>query len=747
MDELSNDRTKSFEETLGTILPSYSMYTSTIGMGVNVPQSLESRDLPPPPDYLDSRSESEPSIYSGGNTATVVSSSTSTLSGNGRNGGGTNSAMIVADESTNTWEETILDNVHQIPNMTFEDHEISKAVQIEIYYTKDIGEINKVPEMIDPSLYEYKQGDLLNGYIIIRNTSNKPIPFEMFYLSFEGNYMIANQQHHTDRVPVKINKFLEMFDFSGSWNDAHINRLVNEFENPYQCCRQNHIDPLDGCYLYFGLKREILPERVYKRFFSFKIPGNLLDSQCDEHNLSSHLELPPTIGLSRWEIAHFPEREKNKIFDFSIIDTSISYGVMARFIGRKSTWEKDFGKLEPSRERCNAKLVNSKGDEYIILKELTNYVRVIPKTKTLTESEKLMKKVETKLLFENLQNRINEKIDVANRMLKSIEENNFESITNLSFELSQQELETAKLKQQYKREACSSIIDMKMNLKKKENYQVCLPVVKRSFTGINKHLGVLRITTPKQEHHVCYIPPQRFCTTAIDKSLPSWQLSFPVHLSMEGVATSNDKPFKPPTIKDIQVELAVHTMRSMTHSLAVEFDHDSIYNKKPNNTKPFLDTDTFKQNVIKPFQGQSTELYHSLKTLGSGNFKIEKQLVQDLKAICHLEEKSINLVVEELKVNGKKYTSKVGLFWSITPTSETRNTLVTATTSFDLSIDLTKLSLKGSSPSSVPSYKRFNLVPSFQSCFMARFYFLTLTITLSQNDCARIKIPVIIEKQ
>ena len=79
-----------------------------------------------------------------------------------------NGSFIVADENTWHWRETILDNVHRLPNLTFQSHKISEAVKLEVHFTKDVCELGKKPELIDPYIYEYKQGDLLNGYILIK---------------------------------------------------------------------------------------------------------------------------------------------------------------------------------------------------------------------------------------------------------------------------------------------------------------------------------------------------------------------------------------------------------------------------------------------------------------------------------------------------------------------------------------------------------------------------------------------------
>lgn len=741
-------KTQSFDETISTILPSYSMYTSTVGMNVNVPE--DNNDDLPPPGYSCSNSELSASTES----TTVhdhdhdVSSSaasttpTSVTEAQSRRVAQVNSLstiddipLIVADENANLME-TILDNVHRLPNMTFEKQDISKAVQIEVFYTKDIGEIGKAPELIDPSIYEYTQGDLLNGYIIIKNTSDRPIPFEMFYLLFEGNFMVANEQRPQELEPVKIRRFLEMFDFYGSWNEAHINRLVTETASPYLCEYGNTVDPLDGTYLYFGPKKEVLPHRVYKRFFSFKIPNNLLDSECSEHNLSKHVEIPPTIGLSRWEVAHYPERNLNKIKDFSILNTSMGYGVMARFIGRKSTWEVDFGKIITPKHKDHAKLVNSKGDEYIILKELTNYIRVVPTTNVPTENERLMKLVENRLLFDNLVKRVKDKIDIGKQLEKSLESR---PIPELSPDLTQEEIEAAKMTQSYQH--ADSIRDIKSNMKKLEYYQVVVQLVKRSITG-QKYPGVLQVKTPKQEYHVKYIPPSRFREDSITDLEKSWKLNVPIELTTIFPTNNDNKLQTPPTIKNVDVELVVHTMRSMGAPIALEFNHDLIYNKYPNNSKREVDLDTFHNNIVRPFQKQSTELYHLTQRLGLRNFRIEKQLVDDLKSICKIEEKLNNLVVEDVLVNDVKYNyKKNGVQWC-------NNGDGSATSSFNLRINLASLSLKGVPASGCLglSYDRFNLVPDFQSCFMTRSYHLKMTFELGNGDCARIKVPVIIEK-
>ncbi|KAI5961629.1 BUL1 [Candida pseudojiufengensis] len=735
-------KSKSFDETIGTILPSYLMYTQTIGKNVKVPEENDDvYNQPPPPIYSNDEIESSNSTNSA--HFSILQSSTSSITNVSNENNGTaidiqnlnsdDDSLIVADENTN-WRETVLDNVHKLPNMTFENNDLSNSVKMEIFFTKEIGEINRKPEFINPSLYEYTQGDLLNGYLTIRNTSNKPISFEMFYLLFEGSFMVANNKDLKDLTPVKIRRFLEMFDFSGSWNDAHINRLVSESEDIYFCTAGDFQDPIDGTNLYF--KDKILrPNRTYKRFFSFKIPENLLDSECNEHSLSKHTEIPPTLGLSRWEIKHYPEREDQKIRDLSIINTSIGYGVMGRFIGKKSTWESEFGKFETPKHKDFTKLVNSKGDEYIILKEITNFVRVIPRTKILTDNEKLMKQVENKLLYENFIKRIKDKIDVGEQLLKSIENQKFDDTIEINESISQQEIEAAKLQQSYKQ--VDSIRDLKSNIKKLEYYESMIPLIKKSITG-DKNLGILSVKTPKTDYTIKYIPPLRFRDQSIDELANTWNLNIPIDLSVQ---YPNNK-IEPPIIKNITSELVVHTLKSMSKPIALEFNHELIYNKVQGNSKSFQDLDTFQHNIIKPLQDYSNKLYNLLKTLGTENFKIEKSLIDDIKSICQLDEKIMNLVCNDIKVDEQKYTPKTKLNWQRTQSQ-------TLSTSFNLNINLHNLSLKGISTSKdlkLKSFNKFNLVPNFQNCFLIRFYHLKLSFELSNGDCIRIKIPITIEK-
>ncbi|RCK60540.1 Ubiquitin ligase-binding protein BUL1 [Candida viswanathii] len=730
------NQSQSIDDTINTILPSYDMFTSTVGKTLDT-HNDEDDDLQPPCYNNTVRNNSYQSDVSsatatsdasaGLNTMSLSSSRTSVeesmLQGTDENG-----SFIVADESTCYWKETILDNVHRLPNLTFEKHKVSEAVNIEVHFTKDICEIGKKPELIDPHVYEFNQGDLLNGYVIIQNRSDKPIHYDMFYLLFEGNFMVANPANLQDRVPVKIRKFLEMFDFSASWNEGNINRLVTDVRNPYVC--EDIRDPIDGAALCFGDKKFIYPGITYKRFFTFRIPNNLLDSECNEHGLSKHVELPPTMGMPRWEIAHFPERARNKIKDFSMLDTSVSYGVMARFIGRKSTWESDFGEIKITAD--NTRLINAKGDEYVILKELTNHFRIVPKTPAPTDSERSMKLLENKLMYNNFILRIKEKIDQGNQLIESIEAGNFTGSVEIGRRLSETELELAKCSQLYRPD---NIRDAKFNPDRKEYYETFLPLVKKSITG-TKSLGTLQLSTPKKEYCICYIPPIRFRQGSIDKRVNSWKFDIPLDLSVKFPSISTKSP-NVPTIKGISAEFVVVTLRSDKYAIPIELNHDLLFNKV--NTGQFHDNDNVFNNLISPIRQECSKLYSIAKSLGAENFRMEKQLVDDLKAIGQLKQQSLNLVVRGLKVNGKTF-NKDSVKWTVNQES--------AHASVTLGIDLEGLMLKGELVAAKlgKAYDRFSLVPNFQSCYMSRMYHIRLTVHLSNGAYSNIKVPVRVGK-
>lgn len=66
---------------------------------------------------------------------------------------------------------------------------------------------------------------------------------------------------------------------------------------------------------------------------------------------------------------------------------------------------------------------------------------------------------------------------------------------------------------------------------------------------------------------------------------------------------------------------------------------------------------------------------------------------------------------------------------------------------FDLLLDIVTAHLKvlGTFKNN-NAFDAFNLVPSFQSCYIDRFYYLKISISLSNGDTVHLKVPVDFEK-
>lgn len=725
---------KSNEEPLWTILPSYHMYNS-IYRNIHLNHNDDVvNNTDEPPTYDASSSGQSSTIPSGSipsnSTPPSLISSTPTMGLSQQQSHCSNPRFVVADEETN-WQETILDNTHLLKNLTDTTNAQSNAIDIKIKFTKEICQINQVPQEIDPSLFEYKQGDYLNGYVLIKNTLDKPIPFEMFYLVFEGMVKIIDPKTKTS---IHARNFLQMFDFSGSWNHAHINRLITEYENPYACPDMR--DDIDGSFLSFGDARLILPNKLYKRFFTFKIPNFLLDTECSEHNLAMHVQLPPSLGCPTLDK---PGLQKSTVKDFSMLDSTISYGVLARFIGRKSKYTIDKS-LFNNDDKI---LINSQGDEFLILKEQTNFVRILQQSNRYNEGELAMKFVENKLMYNNLKSRLEEKIKFGNRLIKSLQDQNYDESFDMTRIFTQNEIEIAKLKQSYQH----AVRDCKYDPSKIEYYNYSYILAKKSFAGSTKLLGTLQVSTPKKSYFISYIPPKSFRINegVTPQAFDSLKLSIPINFkySVPTINLSSKVNMKNfPEVKSIMVDLVVLTIKADKYPIPVEFHHDLIFHpENANSNTDFIDKDNFKTNVISEFQNYSNELNKIVGELGK-NLRFERELLEDLKSLCQLQTKTHNLAVYDIKHNNQPLSPNV---FNNIPWTKDINGFVKK---LDLSINLESAQLKtlDSKKTSFKYYDVFNLVPNFQYCRMGRLYHLKITFGLSNNQYVHIKVPVTIQK-
>lgn len=740
------------QDPIWTILPSYYMYHSTFTGDQDPPQYTELSDnFARPGSYSECDSSSRvvsSHLSSELNTEiTSVSQSDTSYRNNSRSDlvGLSDGSFIVADESSSSWRETILDNFSHLRNLTGTDNEMSNAVKLSFHFTKDVGERGVKPEIIDPSLYEYKQGDYLNGFIYIKNEGTKPIPFDMFYVHFDGNFIVSDKNNVKSRQPIKIRKFLEMYDFAASWNPVSVNRLLSEKDNTY-CCPYL-FDPLDKSQLSIGPERMVYPGILYKRFFTFKIPTRLLDTECNDHNLPGHTELPPTLGTCPTEREQWKKSDK-MINDFSFVDTSISHGLWARFIGKASKYDATM------TDAKGCKLINAKGDEFVILKEAGSFIRILQETNIPSDAEKMANNRVTRVTYDNFVEQIKERIAVGKELCKAIKTLDCRNDALLCHRIAaeeavQREARNDHVKSQQLFTRDSHARDVKATYHVPKSYDIAIPYRKKSLFSRSKELGSIMLSTPKIDYLLSYISPKRFRTRGpIDPS--SWKVEIPFEITYSPCRNRDDVEVKPPEILSVYGELVVFTLKSNNRPIPIELNHAFLFKNTSKMDDCGQSIDDFTHIVKHPMQQYAGELYNLFKVLGTTNFQVQKGMVEDLAALSKVEEKYNRLVLEDMCVkdestaaNPKPCVNGIKIPWSRLDGDLYKK-------KFSLCVDVTKAKkmLVDAPPKGkdYKSYDEFTLVPSFQTCLMSRLYYFRFVLRFSGNQCIECKLPVNIAK-
>lgn len=631
---------------LWNILPSYAMYSNSFY-----------QNPADPPEYLDSTSTEQSQQNSAiGSLGTTTNSDA-------------DNAPVTVDDQNTMWENCILDNIHKLQNISDSNNEVSKNIKIDTYFTKEICKMNGPFEIIDPSKFEYKQGDYINGFITIENNNDFLVPFKMMYVLFEGTVTIGKSKKN----------FLQMFDFSGSFqNSTHVNRLVTEYQNSYVC---PYLVDKEGFHLSFT-QSTMRPGTKYKRFFSFKIPNHLLDNECPSYTLESHVLLPPSLG---------------GVKDFSHMSTSINYNVHCRFIGKASTYN-----FNPAKE--NVLVTNSEGDEYVIFKERSSEVRVIAKSNPI----KLESVVYQDLLYNNLIKRIDEKLMLGNKLSKILQLQKFDQIDNLVDCLQEQiaKESTNKIEQLYTPSAVGKIPPTKY-----------LEFKVDPIKSILKKQSPLKVITPDVNYEIPYIPLKKFRSKG---SSPNVNLSIPFQF----ISAENSEP----KFKFLHTDVVCLTIKSDT-PIPLEFNHKMVYkNSKPNESM-FKSTDNFQNNIVNFFRQKFFKVKELSKSVNIENIKLEKSLLDEIKTLASLQEKTINLTIKDAQISQDGQLTK-SIKW-------VRNS-DSVVAKLNVELDMAKLSMKGVGPNSSTD---FTLLPDFQGCYLGRMYFLKMYFEF-QNYRALVHLPL-----
>lgn len=643
------------------------------------------------------------------------------------------SDIIVADQATTSWKETILDNIHNLRNFTHSDNPYSKNINIGVHFTAEVGEVGVEPVHIDPLKFEYQQGDYVNGYVHLKNNHSEPIPFQMFYVLFEGMFTVVDSD--PSNVPVKrtvkVKKFMEMYDFAASWNPVQmqVNRLLKELNKHYDI--KNTWDPIDQSEN--SMQRNIIqPGVLYKRFFTFKIPENMLDTECNDHRLSTHTRLPPSFGYSAEELSSNC-RKSREVSDLAFPNSSTSYGVLARFIGKALS----YNVLDATNMKT--KLIDSLGDEYVIISQKTGFIRVVLEDTLPSEAEKVINREATRLLYDNLVNRIKEKISKGKELqkYKAQGEEKFREYLATTEEHVHAEMlhESHKIHQLYTQ--LDNVTKNVNKLVKPRDYEIFVPVQKNNFLRGSKYQGMLVVKSPRHEYMIHY---QGYSKAA--PHINASKLRVPVSISY--LPATNYKLAKIPEITHIDPELIAFTMSTSKHPIPIELHHDLLFKNKYSLTL----NDNFKNIVQGSMCQYGKELDKIMRDVGADNLRLEHTLKQDIVALATSRHKENRIKFRESKlVDAARIIHSNELPVNLALTESAPGVY---THEFEVDMDVTKAQKYTGEVKQLPANYCFNselcLVPSFQTCFLARIYYIRLVITFSTGDKAELKLPATIAK-
>lgn len=723
--EPNESRANNDGELINNILPSYHMYQATISKNLT-PTNENFRVDPPMYEVTPVNSASQtPSL-------SALQSPTSNLSVEEFPFPTQQMDLVFDGESANIWENTILANVHKLPNLSNSDNKMCQDLEIDIKVTEKVCQKGVAPIVIDPLQYEFKQGDYIHGYVTMRNKSSIPILFDMVYVVFEGTLVVLENNRGLIDInkPSKVHKFLNMLDLFASWSYANIDRLATDNGDPHDWC-YGETDPFDNTVLSIDVKRIFQPNVTYKRYFTFRVPEKLLDNTCEGHTFSSHTEVPPSIGVARDSItpSSLLVQKNGHIKDFTIIDTSISYSIDARVIGKASDYKHILNR-----------------DQFVIAQEAICKIRVAPHTNMNYVYNSYSRSQESTLYYNAFVDSVKAKIEYGSELLNL--PSNQRDTPDLS-PMASRDNSFVKLRQLYT--LTDGAIKRKLRPSTKqfsdEIYQCLAPIKKKSLTGSSKVLGVASLSTPKQEYRILYVPPVKFRSRG--KNYNDTKIRIPLEISYFHTKTPG-KEVQFPEIKYLKAELVVLTLRSQKYPIPLEFNHEmcfkeqEIYDKK-------REPENFDSIIVKQFQSYLSQLRDLVNGLGNQVFRLETQLLKDLKSLATLSTKYINLQIPNFQILTSSPTSHSSqnlvsaVPWE--PVDSTLEDYNLYSKNFDLCLDLNDCHMKGVNSQASPgsTLDQLTLVPSFQNCYMSRIYYIKISIKIATGELLTVNVPMQIE--
>lgn len=714
------------EPELLNILPSYQMYRNTVSM--NLTPTTEREQMLP--DYELTPQQSVESV------ASPISQTGSFDEPPSEHATNPN------DEITN---DTILGNVHKLKRLSSTNKNVSKLLKLQLFFTEKVGKIGVKPNIIDPLSMELKQGDYVYGFILINNNTENPIPFDMFAVVLEGNEINMNNKQSVVQLPDSVTQFLSLFDFAASYNDGNLDRLNGEVSDPFT--PKETYDPIDHTRVQLDHKRILQPNVTYKKFFAFKLPEKLLDSTC-EHGLVKHLQLPSTLGVSKYEAINTLRQkwkavEEDKLNgiataptgsdlnskvkysccteDFAFPDNSISYSVSARMIGKESDYESILrtGIMSPTG--------NPPSNNYVVASEVSAYLRVISATNSLLELNRALIQEEARLIYSNMLEKIQE-IITTGKELSLVPIDSRDLVNANSLRPTSSSVELSKMSQSYYQKP--TIPGHGKNSSRSNSYHAIYPFKKKTVFQ-SKVLGLAAFNTPRIEYRVSYLQVPKYIKP--DSPPPVTKILIPINLEY----FNSEKNYSaPPEFKKVSVELIVVTIKSKSLPIPVVIHPDMLFDYKGKGTE------NFDLLTIKRFQNYAHDLSKLLKEHGPEKLNIDKQLVKDIKSLANLSTRYDHLKIQHptIQVAGVDVegNSIASISWESKEKGQNGKS-VEYFKKFDITIDMKNV-VQPSNHST-----EFCLIPEFQSCTLARIYYIKLKFKCPNGEKVYLRVPLLIQ--
>lgn len=615
----------------------------------------------------------------------------------------------VATQS-NRWENTILGNTHRLTQLLLFNSALADQLKVDVRLTSGAGRRGVKPQFYDGQDYEFLQGDLIHGHVTFLNVSKDPLPFDMVSVVFEGRVSVNGEDAAGNKKPVVFYKFLNMFDYRALWTPAYFDDSISEADL---------VDPTDGSVLMLPAERYFEPGVKYKKFFNFTIPEKLLECACEVHELDGHCNLLPLIGLDKEQFlqnlrklrekpqkANFildlgesehaksekpqkskkPQQKRIRAKDFLFPDTAISYCVEARVVGKLS----EYGGTESK-------------DEFIMVKESSAPIRMIPKTLESADFEQNAEEY-----FRKFVQNVQQCIATGERLENG---GNPQQVNRSN--------SVVKNKQLYINLPDGSCVSSSLP----STIESYMPYKKKFLAQAPKVVGMISASTLKRAYVLQYTPSAS-CRPISERTTGlSTKMNFPLTLTY---SSHDPKNLKPPEIKSLNADIVACTIRSKKYPIPVELATSLVVGNSPGQ-------DGFEKNVTQPFSRYVKEIATLSEKYEPSQLDLTAQNIMDIKSLANLGIKHNNLKIDDFSyktVGGLgQWKEKNGKFQKF----------------FDISLDIKSLLSKEKHLLDELVSLPVCLVPTFQSCIVCRFYYVTVNVKFAANETMALKIAVKIE--